>query len=44
MTARLKREIQDLTLVVGLDVSETAIEKAQIMFPEIKFYVGTHFY
>ena len=41
LTARLNCEIPELTRVVGLDVSPTAIAKAALIFPEIEFRAGT---
>lgn len=41
MASRLKSEIPELSRVIGLEVSETAVEKARNMFPEIEFHSGT---
>lgn len=41
MAARLKSEMPELKRIVGLDISETAVAKAAVMFPEIEFRAGT---
>ena len=41
MAMRLKCEIPQLSRVVGLEVSETAVVSASKMFPEIEFFAGT---
>ena len=41
MAARLKCEIPELSRVVGLEISETAVVTAQNMFPDIEFRAGS---
>lgn len=40
-TERVRAEIPTLSSVVGVDISPTAIDKAQRMFPSIRFLAGT---